>query len=254
MEAPQQQLGWQLCPEAGGSLLVPGRPFRLKQGTSQQMAKGSLSQRVKQAAVQGMWPQHPRGTKEQMNMSRSHVMGTGHLGAFGAIVQPTNTIRLTRAQTVVSTAAKDGAGMQCGLASIDSKTGCLFFSLWYLLGCRHGVLMVWQTLVADQRPCLLSELSPTWKDRWISSIHTTSVEHWRKFSDPGLVGNIPIHSEQHTEVWQGWMSGVWERDGFLRAVIKEVPGFSWVWSGTNNKMMCQNLNFSPLFPGHRLAS
>lgn len=36
--------------------------------------------------------------------------------------------RLTRAQTVVSTAAKDGAGMQCGLASIDSKTGCLFFS------------------------------------------------------------------------------------------------------------------------------
>ncbi|KAB0359953.1 hypothetical protein FD754_004109, partial [Muntiacus muntjak] len=27
------------------------------------------------------WLQHPRGTKEQMKMSRNHVVGTGHLGA-----------------------------------------------------------------------------------------------------------------------------------------------------------------------------
>ena len=54
-------------------------------------------------------------------------MGTGHLGAVRAIVHP-QVRRVPRAQTLVSTAAKDGAGMQCGLASTDSKAGCLFSS------------------------------------------------------------------------------------------------------------------------------
>jgi len=50
-------------------------------------------------------------------------------------------------------------------------------------------------------------------------------QHWRKFSDPGLVGDIPIHSRGAHRGLAGLDVRVWERDGFLRAVIKEAPGF-----------------------------
>ena len=124
---PAATARWQLCPEAGGSILVPGRPFRLKQGTSRQMAKGSLSQH----SEAGCSPGHGSSTlgelKSKWTWAEAMSRGLGTWVQSGPLFSP-QVHRVTRAQTLVSTAAKDGAGMQCGLASTDSKAGCLFSS------------------------------------------------------------------------------------------------------------------------------
>ena len=54
---PAATARWQLCPEAGGSVLVPGHPFRLKSRVpAGRWQRAVCHSTVKQAAVQGMAP------------------------------------------------------------------------------------------------------------------------------------------------------------------------------------------------------
>lgn len=109
MEAPQQQLGGS-CTWGRWQPLVPGHPFRLKQGTSQQMARQFVTAQWSRLQSRGMAPAPSRELKSKWTWAEAMSWGLGtwvHLGPLFVTNTPSD-----RAQTVVSTAAKDGAGMQ----------------------------------------------------------------------------------------------------------------------------------------------
>lgn len=62
-----------------------------------------------------------------------------------------------------------------------------------------------------------------YKDKWISNIPSTSVEHWRKLSHSGSVGDVPMHSTAAHRGLAGTDVRPGAREGFSEDMIRETP-------------------------------